>query len=70
MVVLDLNKLNKIKVKIIKIYFYFENIFLLFLKKFNIKAVFYNPSDFNDLKSKISKKTYKKIFIFRIYRNE
>ncbi len=33
-----------------------------YLKKFNIKAVFYNPSDFNDLKSKISKKT-KLIFV-------
>ena len=33
-----------------------------YLKKFNIKAVFYNPSDFNDLKSKITKKT-KLIFV-------
>ena len=33
-----------------------------YLKKFNIKAVFYNPSDFKDLKSKITKKT-KLIFV-------
>ena len=33
-----------------------------YLKKFNIKAVFYNPSDFNDLKSKITNKT-KLIFV-------
>ena len=33
-----------------------------YLKKFNIKAVFYNPNDFNDLKSKITKKT-KLIFV-------
>ncbi|WP_440933069.1 trans-sulfuration enzyme family protein [Candidatus Pelagibacter sp.] len=28
-----------------------------YLKKFNIKAVFYNPNDLNDLKNKITKKT-------------
>ncbi len=28
-----------------------------YLKKFNIKAVFYNPNDINDLKNKITKKT-------------
>ncbi len=33
-----------------------------YLKKFNIKAVFYDPSNFNDLKSKITKKT-KLIFV-------
>tara|TARA_B100001029_G_scaffold165589_1_gene157341 strand:- start:140 stop:1318 length:1179 start_codon:yes stop_codon:yes gene_type:complete len=33
-----------------------------YLKKFNVKALFYNPSDFNDLKSKITKKT-KLIFV-------
>ncbi len=33
-----------------------------YLKKFNIKAVFYNPSDFYDLKSKITNKT-KLIFV-------
>ena len=33
-----------------------------YLKKFNIKAVFYNPNDFNDLKSKITNKT-KLIFV-------
>ena len=33
-----------------------------YLKKFNIKAVFYNPNDFNDLKSKITSKT-KLIFV-------
>ncbi len=33
-----------------------------YLKKFNVKSIFYNPSDFNDLKSKISKKT-KLIFV-------
>ncbi len=33
-----------------------------YLKKFNINAVFYNPSDFNDLKSKITYKT-KLIFV-------
>ena len=33
-----------------------------YLKKFNIKALFYNPSDFNDLKSKITNKT-KLIFV-------
>tara|TARA_B100001250_G_scaffold384378_1_gene379158 strand:- start:896 stop:2074 length:1179 start_codon:yes stop_codon:yes gene_type:complete len=33
-----------------------------YLKKFNIKAIFYNPSDFNDFKSKITKKT-KLIFV-------
>ena len=33
-----------------------------YLNKFNIKAVFYDPNNFNDLKSKISKKT-KLIFV-------
>ena len=33
-----------------------------YLKKFNIKAIFYDPSNFNDLKSKITKKT-KLIFV-------
>ncbi len=33
-----------------------------YLKKFNIRAIFYNPNDFNDLKSKITKKT-KLIFV-------
>ena len=33
-----------------------------YLKKFNIKAVFYNPTDFNDLKSRITNKT-KLIFV-------
>ena len=33
-----------------------------YLKKFNVKAIFYNPNDFNDLKSKITKKT-KLIFV-------
>ncbi len=33
-----------------------------YLKKFNIRAIFYNPKDFNDLKSKITKKT-KLIFV-------
>ena len=33
-----------------------------YLKKFNIKAIFYNPQNLNDLKSKISKKT-KLIFV-------
>ena len=33
-----------------------------YLKKFNIKALFYNPSDLNDLKSKITNKT-KLIFV-------
>ena len=33
-----------------------------YLKKFNIKSIFYNPNDFNDLKSKISKNT-KLIFV-------
>ena len=33
-----------------------------YLKKFNIKAIFYNPNDINDLKSKITKKT-KLIFV-------
>ncbi len=33
-----------------------------YLKKFNIKAVFYNPNNFNDLKSKITNKT-KLIFV-------
>ena len=33
-----------------------------YLKRFNINAVFYNPSDFNDLKSKITYKT-KLIFV-------
>ena len=28
-----------------------------YLKKFNIRAIFYNPNDINDLKSKITKKT-------------
>ena len=28
-----------------------------YLKKFNIKAIFYNPDDLNDLKNKITKKT-------------
>ena len=28
-----------------------------YLKEFNIKAVFYDPNNINDLKSKISKKT-------------
>ena len=28
-----------------------------YLKKFNIRAIFYNPNDLNDLKSKITKKT-------------
>ena len=28
-----------------------------FLKEFNIKAVFYDPNNINDLKNKISKKT-------------
>ena len=29
----------------------------IYLKKFNIRAIFYNPNDINDLKSKITKKT-------------
>ena len=33
-----------------------------YLKKFNVKAIFYNPNDLNDLKSKITKKT-KLIFV-------
>ena len=33
-----------------------------YLKKFNIRAIFYNPNDLNDLKSKITKKT-KLIFV-------
>ena len=33
-----------------------------YLKKFNIRAIFYNPNDFNDLKRKITKKT-KLIFV-------
>ena len=33
-----------------------------YLKKFNIRAIFYNPYDLNDLKSKITKKT-KLIFV-------
>ncbi len=33
-----------------------------YLKKFNIRAIFYNPNDINDLKSKITKKT-KLIFV-------
>ena len=33
-----------------------------YLKKFNIKSIFYNPGDFNDLKSKVTKKT-KIIFV-------
>ena len=33
-----------------------------YLKKFDIRAIFYNPNDFNDLKSKITKKT-KLIFV-------
>ncbi len=33
-----------------------------YLKKFNVRAIFYNPNDFNDLKSKITKKT-KLIFV-------
>jgi len=33
-----------------------------YLKKFNIKAIFYNPNDLNDLKKKITKKT-KLIFV-------
>ncbi len=33
-----------------------------YLKKFNIRAIFYNPKDLNDLKSKITKKT-KLIFV-------
>ena len=33
-----------------------------YLKKFNVKAIFYDPSNFNDLKSKITKKT-KLIFV-------
>ena len=33
-----------------------------YLKKFNIRALFYNPNDLNDLKSKITKKT-KLIFV-------
>ena len=33
-----------------------------YLKKFNIKAIFYNPNDIKDLKSKITKKT-KLIFV-------
>ena len=33
-----------------------------YLKKFNVKGIFYNPSDLNDLKSKITKKT-KLIFV-------
>ncbi len=33
-----------------------------YLKKFNIRAIFYNPKDFNDLKNKITKKT-KLIFV-------
>ena len=31
-------------------------------KNFNIRAIFYNPNDINDLKSKITKKT-KLIFV-------
>ncbi len=34
----------------------------IYLKKFNIKAIFYNPNDLNDLKKKITKKT-KLIFV-------
>ncbi len=34
----------------------------IYLKKFNIRAIFYNPNDLNDLKSKITKKT-KLIFV-------
>ncbi len=33
-----------------------------YLKKFNIRAIFYNPNDLNDLKNKITKKT-KLIFV-------
>ncbi len=33
-----------------------------YLKKFKVKSIFYNPRDFNDLKSKITKKT-KLIFV-------
>ena len=33
-----------------------------YLKKFNVKAIFYDPGNFNDLKSKITKKT-KLIFV-------
>ncbi len=33
-----------------------------YLKKFNIRSIFYNPNDLNDLKSKITKKT-KLIFV-------
>ena len=28
-----------------------------YLKKFNVKSIFYDPTNFNDLKNKITKKT-------------